>query len=82
VSRFRREASVGMELDHPKIVHIFDMGEDKCIHFIALELIGGGDLEKRIKQRGIFTEKEALRITVKSHWVATCVREGAGTSLH
>ena len=62
VTRFRREASVGMGLDHPNIVHTFDVGDDKGVHFIALELVAGGDLENRIKQRGIFADNEALGI--------------------
>ncbi len=62
VTRFQREASVGMGLDHPNIVRTLDVGEAKGMHFIALELVEGGDLNRRLKKRGIFPENEALGI--------------------
>ena len=64
LTRFRREADVGLKLDHPSIIHTFDVGEDKGSHFMALELVEGGDLEGRVKSAPL-PEKDALRIMIE-----------------
>ncbi|MCZ7649448.1 MAG: serine/threonine protein kinase [Planctomycetota bacterium] len=62
ISRFDREARIGMELEHPNIVRTLDMGEDHGVHFMALEVVEGGDVRKLLKERNILTESEALGI--------------------
>ena len=42
--RFKREANVVRQIDHPNIVKVFDMGEDDGVHFIVMELITGPNL--------------------------------------
>ena len=61
LSRFHREAETGLKLDHPNIIHTFDIGEDKGVHFMAQELVEGGDLEQRVKN-GPLPERTCLRI--------------------
>lgn len=46
--RFLREARVGMKLDHPGIVKVYEIGEDNKQPFIAMELVKGRTLDKVI----------------------------------
>jgi len=62
ISRFRREAAAGLNLEHPNIVRTVDVGEDNGLHFIAMELVEGGDLYSRLKREKFFTELDAIKI--------------------
>lgn len=45
--RFKREASVLSELDHPNIVRIIQYGRiDQSCHFLAMEYLNGGSVEQ------------------------------------
>ena len=61
--RFRREANVGMELNHPHIVRTIDFGESKGTYYIAMEVIEGGTLEHHLTVSGAIPERTALKIT-------------------
>jgi serine/threonine protein kinase len=53
--RFSREARVAAKLDHPNVVHVFDVGEEDGRPFIVMEHVEGGTLEDKIarhKNRG------------------------------
>lgn len=64
VSRFKREAKLGLKLEHPNIVKGIDAGQIGEICFIAMELVEGGSLRELLKERGgILDEEEALEIT-------------------
>jgi TolB-like protein/predicted Ser/Thr protein kinase/Flp pilus assembly protein TadD len=47
-ARFDREARAASALSHPNIAHIYDVGEEGGIHFIAMEFVEGHDLANRI----------------------------------
>ena len=67
VKRFEREAAVVSQLDHDHIVGCVEFGYDKRrkVHFCALELIEGEDLDRRISALGTIPEREAIRITLQ-----------------
>ena len=46
--RFRAEAEVVAHLQHPNIVQIYEIGEQHGRPYLALELVGGGTLQKRL----------------------------------
>jgi serine/threonine protein kinase len=46
--RFLQEYETIAEMDHPNIVHIFDLGVSDVHAHIAMEYLGGGDLRRRI----------------------------------
>ncbi len=56
--RFRREARVLAELDHPSIVRFVDSGEVGGVPFLAMEWVNGEDLERRLA-RGALTLDES-----------------------
>ena len=60
--RFLREAKRGMEMDHPNVVKTLLFGEEGGNHYIALELVEGGDLKERLARKGRLEEREALEI--------------------
>lgn len=48
MQRFEREARVASRLNHRNVVTIYDIGSDKGIAFIAMELVEGESLRERL----------------------------------
>src|SRR5881394_1340137 len=46
--RFEQEATAAAALNHPHIAHIYEIGESKSTHFIAIEHIDGDTLRDKI----------------------------------
>jgi serine/threonine protein kinase len=46
--RFLREARIVAQLSHQHIVPVFDVGQHGDCHYIAMELLKGGDLKQRL----------------------------------
>lgn len=61
--RFMAEARAAGRLDHPHIVHIYDVGVDDGTPFIIMEMVQGTDLKKLIREEAPLTAEEALGIT-------------------
>lgn len=64
-NRFRREARAAGRLSHPKIVAIYEYGEDEDLAFIVMELIRGKELKDYFDHGDRFTIKDALRIVMQ-----------------
>jgi hypothetical protein len=47
--RFEREARAAAHLQHPNIVTVYELGEDRGLPFIAMELLPGTDLEALLR---------------------------------
>ena len=47
--RFQIEAKAAAKLQHPNIVTVFELGEDRGLPFIAMELLSGVDLEALLR---------------------------------
>ena len=59
--RFRKEARILQEVDHPNVAKLIEWNRDGALDFIALEFIDGGDLMELLEQRGgRLPEREAL----------------------
>jgi serine/threonine protein kinase len=62
IRRFRREAQSVASLSHANIVNIYDVGEDRGLYFIVMELIEGETLRDKMKREGPIAPAEALEI--------------------
>ncbi len=47
--RFLREARIAVQLQHPNIVPVYDVGQHKSQHYMAMEYLPAGDLSQRLK---------------------------------
>lgn len=58
--RFRREAEISAQLNHPNLVTIFDVGvEEELGPFLAMEYVEGKSLGRHIKDRDLDLETSA-----------------------
>lgn len=64
VERFRKEATAAAQLDHPGIVHVFEVGECAGRQFFTMALIEGQSLSERIAS-GPLTPRQAAAVTFK-----------------
>ncbi len=62
-ARFIREARAAGKVNHPNVITCFDVGNDKGVLYMALELVTGGDVSQKLKEnKGPLSVKQALRI--------------------
>lgn len=52
VKRFRAEAQSAASLTHPNIVSVYDVGEERGINYIVMELLDGKTLKDEIERKG------------------------------
>ena len=64
-SRFYREARSAGKLRHRNIVTIYDMGEDQGVPYIAMELLEGIDLHRKMKTEGPLAPVLAVEIVAQ-----------------
>jgi serine/threonine protein kinase len=64
--RFEIEAKAAARLQHPNIVTVFELGEDRGLPFIAMELLGGDDLEALLRSREPLSATERLDIAIQT----------------
>lgn len=61
--RFIREARAAGRVNHPNVITCFDVGNDKGVLYMALELVTGGDLSQLLKKNnGRLKTKRVLRL--------------------
>lgn len=52
LARFRREAKVAAQMEHPNIAPVYDLGESEGRHYIVMKLIEGMTLDRAFFQPG------------------------------
>lgn len=52
--KFDKEAKAAASLQHPNIVNIYDVGQDRGYHFIVMELVSSQTLKDFIKRQDVF----------------------------
>jgi serine/threonine protein kinase len=60
--RFLREAQTAAAIEHDNIVHIYQVGEDRGIPFMAMQFLKGESLDDRLKREGKLPLVEVVRI--------------------
>lgn len=58
-ARVANEVRLHWGLKHPTVVELLDFFEDERFVYMVLELCGGGDLYRRLRERGPLAEEEA-----------------------
>lgn len=62
MEQFQNEATITASVTHPNVIKLYTVGFDQGYFYIAMELVGGGSLESKIKKQGRLEEKEVLQI--------------------
>src|SRR5579862_3112708 len=62
--RFEQEAQAASALNHPNVVHIYDVGSSEGLHYIAMELVPGRTL-REILASGPLGPKRLLDVAVE-----------------
>ncbi len=65
LSKFRTEAQSAAGLTHPNIVSVYDVGADKDLHYIVMELVEGITLKSYIEKKNRLNMKEAVSIAIQ-----------------
>ncbi len=66
VERFKREAQILMDLDDPRVVHLFDYFKEGTSHYIVLEFVDGMSLDALIKKRRYLSGPLSLYIFLEA----------------
>jgi serine/threonine protein kinase len=59
LERFYREARAVAALDHPNIVHAYDIDQDENLHFLVMEYVDGASLQEMVKRNGAMNSLRA-----------------------
>lgn len=65
VAKFRVEAQAAAGLEHPNIVNVYDVGEERDINYIVMELVDGITLKDYITKKTFLPPREAITITLQ-----------------
>ena len=65
VKKFRSEAQAAAGLMHPNIVNVYDVGEDRGLYYMVMELVEGITLKRYIERKGRLSSREVLSIAIQ-----------------
>jgi serine/threonine-protein kinase len=64
VERFVREARAMAKINHPHVVNCYHVGEEKGLHFVAMELIDGKSMQDWLNELGKLSVPDAVLVTL------------------
>ena len=65
VRKFTVEAQSTAGLIHPNIVNVYDVGEDRGLNYMVMELVEGITLKEYIERKGRLSHKETISIAIQ-----------------
>ena len=65
VRKFQVEAQAAAGLMHPNIVNVYDVGEDRGLYYIVMELVEGITLKDYIEKKEILSARETISIAIQ-----------------
>ncbi len=66
VERFYKEGKAAAQLNHPNIVHAYEVGQAGEHHFFVMEYVEGSDVREEIKEKKRLTEDTAIEVMLQS----------------
>lgn len=75
VRKFRTEAQSAAGLLNPNVVNVYDVGEDRGLYYMVMELVEGITLKEYIERKGRLSHKEIISIAntdVHRYRCSTC----------
>lgn len=66
VERFYKEGKAAAQLNHPNIVHAYEVGQAGEHHFFVMEYVEGSDVREEIKEKKRLPEDAAIEIMIQS----------------
>lgn len=65
VRKFRSEAQAAAGLLHPNIVNVYDVGSDRGLYYMVMELVEGITLKEYIEKKGRISHRELISIAIQ-----------------
>lgn len=62
IERFRNELKTARKISHRHVCRMFDLGEDKRLHYITMEYVDGEDLKNLIRRVGRLDTDTVIKI--------------------
>jgi len=60
--RFKQEAQIAAQLDHPNLVPVYDFGQEEGRYYIAMGYMSGGSMKELLAKEGKLNQEKAMRI--------------------
>lgn len=65
IAKFRSEAQAAAGLMHPNVVNVYDVGVDRGLYYMVMELVEGITLKEYIEKKGRLSAKETISISIQ-----------------
>ena len=65
IKKFLSEAQAAAGLMHPNVVNVYDVGQDRGLYYMVMELVEGITLKDYIEKKGKISPKEAVSISIQ-----------------
>jgi len=62
IERFKNELKLARRIAHRNVCKMYDLNEEKEIHFITMEYVAGEDLKSRVRREKKISQEETVRI--------------------
>ncbi|MBU3839452.1 MAG: Stk1 family PASTA domain-containing Ser/Thr kinase [Candidatus Ruminococcus intestinipullorum] len=65
IQKFLSEAQAAAGLMHPNVVNVYDVGQDRGLYYMVMELVEGITLKQYIEKKGRLSAKETVSIAIQ-----------------
>ena len=65
IRKFLSEAQAAAGLMHPNVVNVYDVGQDRGLYYMVMELVEGITLKDYIEKKGKLSPKETVSISIQ-----------------
>lgn len=65
IQKFLSEAQAAAGLMHPNVVNVYDVGQDRGVYYMVMELVEGITLKDYIEKKGQLSAKETISISIQ-----------------